>query len=136
MEAEPMQFLQPTGWQRPRGYSHGTVARGRLVHIAGQIGRDPTTGGYTRPGFAGQVRGALANILAILKEAGGKPEHIAEMTWYVTDLKAYGAAGAEIGAAYKELIGRHFPAMTMVQVTALLDPEAAVEIRATAVIPD
>ncbi|MSO76044.1 MAG: RidA family protein [Alphaproteobacteria bacterium] len=131
-----MQFLQPAGWPRPRGYSCGTVASGRMVHIAGQVGRDPQTGRYEHPGFAGQVRGAIANALAILKEAGGKPEHIAEMTWYVLDLKDYGAAGADIGAAYKELIGRHFPAMTMVQVTGLLDPEAKVEIRATAVIPD
>ena len=131
-----MEFLQPAGWQRPRGYSHGTVAHGRMVHIAGQVGRDHATGRYEHPGFGGQVRGALANMLAILKEAGGKPEHIAEMTWYVLDLKDYAAAGAEIGAAYKELIGRHFPAMTMVQITGLLDPDAKVEIRTTAVIPD
>lgn len=128
-----MEFLNPEGWPRPRGFSNGVVASGRYVHLAGQIGRDPVTDTLAE-GFGGQARQALANIVALLKTAGAGPEQLMSLTWYVTDLAAYRAAGREIGAAYKDLIGRHFPAMTMVQVSGLLDDEAQVEIEATAVL--
>jgi enamine deaminase RidA (YjgF/YER057c/UK114 family) len=125
--------INPEGWPRPRGFSNGTVAAGRIVKVAGQIGRDPVTDALAE-GFGGQAAQALANVVDVVKAAGGTAADIASLTWYVTDLKAYMAAGREIGGAYKELIGRHFPAMTMVQVVALLDDEAQVEIEATAVL--
>jgi len=128
--------LNPEGWPRPRGFSNGTAARGRVVHVAGQIGRHPETDELAAGGFGAQAAQALANVVAVVKAAGGSAADIAMMTWYVTDIAAYKAAGREIGAAYKELIGRHFPAMTMVQVAALLDEDAMVEIDATAVLPD
>lgn len=130
-----MQVLQPASWPRPRGYSHGMAAQGATVFVAGQIGADPETGAVEADSFAGQVHQALRNLLAVLKEAGAGPEHIAEMTWYVTDLAAYRAGGHEIGAAWRDTLGRNFPAITLVQVAGLLDETAQVEISATAVIP-
>jgi enamine deaminase RidA (YjgF/YER057c/UK114 family) len=129
-----MKVLQPDGWAKPRGYANGIAAEGTVVSIAGQIGWNAQCE-FETDDFAGQVRQALANIVAVLAEAGGRPEHIVRMTWYVTDKRAYVAAYPAIGDAYRALIGRHFPAMTAVQVVALIEDRAKVEIEATAVIP-
>ena len=129
-----MQVLQPASWPRPRGFSHGIAAQGTTVFVAGQIGTDPETQTLAE-GFAAQTRQALSNLVAVLSEAGGGPEHIAEMTWYVTDLAAYRAAGREIGEAWREILGRNFPAITLVQVVGLLEERAQIEISATAVVP-
>jgi enamine deaminase RidA (YjgF/YER057c/UK114 family) len=131
-----MQVLQPPGWARPKGYSNGIATRGgKLVFIAGQVGWSGD-GSWREGGFAGQFRQALANVLAVLGEAGGKPEHVARLTWYVLDKQEYLAALAEVGVAYRELMGRHFPAMTVVQVSGLVEDRARLEIEATAVVPD
>ncbi|MFZ9506062.1 MAG: RidA family protein [Burkholderiaceae bacterium] len=135
-----MQILQPPDWARPRGYSNGIAARGTLVSIAGQIGWDAQCR-FADGGFVGQCRQAIANILEVLAQAGGRPEHIVRMTWYVTDKAEYLAAGKALGDAYKSLMrtpdGRvHYPVMTAVQVVALIEDLAKVEIEATAVIPD
>ena len=129
-----MQVLQPPGWARPRGYSNGILAHGQVVFVAGQIGWDAQCRFQTSD-FAGQVRQALENIVAVLAQAGARPEHIARMTWYVTDKREYVAAYRAIGSIYREVIGPHYPAMTAVQVAALLEDQAKVEIEATAVIP-
>ena len=128
-------ILQPEGWAAPRGYSNGIEARGRTVVIGGQIGWDGQCRFHTSD-FAAQARQALQNIVAILAEAGGKPEHIIRMTWYVVDKREYIAAYPEFGRAYREVIGRNFPAMTAVQVAGLIEDAARVEIEATAMIPD
>ena len=128
-----MQVLQPKGWAQPRGYSNGILAEGRQVFVAGQIGWDANQS--LADDFAAQVRQALANTVAVLAEAGAKPEHIVRMNWFVTDKRDYIAAGKAIGAAYKELIGPHYPAMTLLEVKSLLDDRAKVEIESTAVIP-
>ena len=130
-----MEILQPPTWPRPQGFSNGIAARGRLVFIAGQIGWDEKSR-IVGADFSAQVRQALVNVLAVLAEAGGKPEHIARMTWYVTDKREYLAAYKSIGEVYRGLMGRHFPAMTAVEVAALIEDGAKVEIEATAVIPD
>ena len=124
-----MQILQPPGWARPRGYANGIAAQGRIVFIAGQIGWDEQCR-FQSDDLAGQVRQALANVLAVLAQAGGRPEHIARMTWYVTDKRAYLAASRAIGQIYREHIGNHYPAMTAVQVSALIEDRAQVEIEA------
>ncbi len=124
-----MQILQPPNWPRPNGFSNGIAARGRLVFIAGQIGWDEQCR-ITSSDFSKQ------NIIAVLAASDGKPEHIVRMTWYVTDKREYLAAYKNIGKAYRELMGRHYPAMTAVEVTALVEDDAKVEIEATAVIPD
>jgi enamine deaminase RidA (YjgF/YER057c/UK114 family) len=129
-----MKILQPPGWAAPRGYSNGIAAHGTVVAIAGQVGWNGQCV-FESDDFATQARQALANIVAVLAEAGGRPEHIVRMTWYVTDKREYVAAYPAIGVAYRELIGRHFPAMTAVQVVALIEDRAKVEIEATAVIP-
>jgi enamine deaminase RidA (YjgF/YER057c/UK114 family) len=129
-----MQILQPPGWARPRGYANGIVVSGQLVFIAGQIGWDEG-GQFVSDDLVAQTRRALENILTILAEAGGEPAHIARMTWYVVDKREYRARAAEIGAVYRELMGRHFPAMTAVEVSALIEDRAKIEIEATAVIP-
>ncbi len=129
-----MQVLHPASWPRPRGFSHGMAAQGTVVFVAGQIGADPETG-EVATGFAGQVAQALRNLVAVLREAGAGPEHIAEMTWYVTDLAAYRTAGADLAGAWRETLGRHFPAITLIQVAGLLEERAMVEISATAVVP-
>ena len=130
-----LEFLQPPDWARPKGYANGIAADGRLVFIAGQIGWDPRSTTFEATDMAGQVRQALANICAVLAEAGGKPEHIARLTWYVTDKQAYLADPKGIGAAYRAVIGAHFPAMAVVAVDALVEDAALVEIEATAVVP-
>ncbi len=129
-----MQILQPPGWARPKGFANGICAQGNLVFIAGQVGWTGS-GEWQARDFAGQFRQALANILAVLAEAKGKPEHIVRLTWFVLDRDEYLASLKEIGAAYRELMGRHFPAMTVVQVGGLVEREARLEIEATAVIP-
>ena len=130
-----MQVLLPPGWPRPKGYANGVVARGRAVFIAGMIGWD-ANGVFHSDDFAGQFRQTLKNTLAVLAEAGGKPEHIVRMTWYVTDKREYLAAAKEVGRAYRELIGSYNAAMTAVEVRALIEDRAKVEIEATAVIPE
>jgi enamine deaminase RidA (YjgF/YER057c/UK114 family) len=130
-----MRILQPAGWPRPRGYSNGVAARGEMVFVAGQIGWD-RDGKFPSDTMGGQTRVALQNVVAVLHEAGAKPEHIVRMTWYVTSREAYMAAGAEIGVAFREIIGSYNAAMSAVQVCALMEPEALVEIEVTAVIPD
>jgi len=129
-----MNILQPPGWVQPKGYSNGIAAEGRMVFVGGMIGWDEQSR-FRTDDFAGQTRQALLNIVAVLKEAGAQPEHIVRMTWYVVDKKEYLAAAKEIGAAYREIIGRHYPAMTAVQVTALIEDRARVEIEVTAVVP-
>ncbi len=129
-----MEFLQPPGWPRPKGYANGVAAQGRMVFVAGQVGWD--TDGRFPEGFAAQFRQTLENTLAVLREGGAAPEHVARMTWYVTDREAYLAAARDVGAIYRDLMGRHFPAMAVIQVTALMEPEAMVEIETTAVVPE
>jgi enamine deaminase RidA (YjgF/YER057c/UK114 family) len=127
------EVLQPPGWARPRGYANGVAATGRQVYVAGQIGWDAEQR-FAGDGFAAQVRQALANVVAVLRCAGAGPEHLVRMTWYVTSRDEYNSALPEIGAAYRELIGKNFPAMSVVVVAALLEPRAKVEIEATAVV--
>ena len=129
-----MQILQPPGWARARGFSNGIAAQGRLVFIAGQIGWDAHQQ-WKEHGFAGQFRQALENIIAVLKEAKGKPEHIVRLTWYVLDKQEYMSSLKAVGEAYRELMGRHYPTMAVVQVSGLVEPEARLEIEATAVVP-
>ena len=131
-----LKILHPAGWAKPRGYSNGIAASGRQVFVAGQIAWDEHCKPVADTSFAGQARQALKNIVAVLAEAGAKPEHITRMTWYVTDKREYLAAGREVGTAYREIIGKHYPAMAAVQVVALMEDFAKVEIEATAVIPD
>jgi len=130
-----MQVILPPGWPRPKGYANGVVARGRLLFIAGMVGWD-AQGVFHSDDFAAQARQALENIAAVLREAGAKPEHIVRMTWYVTDKAEYIAAARAVGAAFREIIGAFNAAMTAVEVKALLEDRAKVEIEATAVIPD
>ena len=126
--------LQPPGWMRPRGYANGIVASGRLVFISGQIGWDGD-GRFHTTDFVAQVRQALRNILTILAEADGRPEHITRLTWYILDKQEYLACSKDLGAAYQEIMGDHYPAMTVVEVAGLLEDQARVEIEATAVVP-
>jgi enamine deaminase RidA (YjgF/YER057c/UK114 family) len=124
--------LQPPGWAPPRGYANGIEASGPLVFVGGQIGWDET--GAFAADLPGQVRQALANIVSVLAEAGAGPEHVVRLTWYLTDRAGYLAQQKEIGAAYREIMGRHYPAMAVVEVAALVEAQAQVEIEATAVI--
>lgn len=130
-----IEILQPATWATPRGYSNGIAARGRTVLISGQLGWDGQRCFHTAD-FAGQARQALQNIVEVLAEAGGKPWNIVRMTWYVIDKGEYLAAYPQLGAVYREVIGRNYPAMTAVQVAGLMEDAARVEIEATAVIPD
>ena len=130
-----MDFLQPPGWARARGYSTGVAASGRTVCVSGMIGWDGQ-GVFHTDDFAGQVRQALRNVVEVLAEAGARPEHIVRMTWYVLDKHEYLGAHKEVGAAYRDVIGRHFPAMTAVQVAGLIEDRARVEIEVTAIVPD
>ena len=126
--------LQPEGWPRPRGYANGMSATGRTIFVAGQVGWNEQQR-IVEGGMVAQTRQALANIVAILAVDGARPEHIVRLTWYVTDRAHYLAAEAPLGAVYREIIGRHFPAMSAVEVKALMAPGAVVEIEATAVLP-
>ena len=130
-----MQILQPPGWARAKGFSNGIACKGKLVFIAGQIGWTGQAKWEARD-FAGQFRQALFNIIEILKEANGKPEHIVRLTWYVLDKHEYSNALKEVGVAYRELMGRHYPTMAVVQVGGLVENEARLEIEATAVVPE
>jgi enamine deaminase RidA (YjgF/YER057c/UK114 family) len=130
-----MKVLLPEGWPRPKGYANGVVTSGRQVYIAGMIGWD-AQGVFHTDDFAGQAQQALEHIVAVLREAGGKPEHIVRMTWYVTDKREYLAAGRELGRMWREIIGCYNAAMTCVEVKALIEDRAKVEIEATAVIPE
>ena len=129
-----MEILQPPGWAAPRGYAHGIAAIGRAVFVSGQVGWN-AQGRFEAADFVSQARQALTNIVAVLAEAGARPEHIARMTWYVVDKREYLASAKALGVAYREVIGTHYPAMTAVEVTALMEDAARVEIEATAVIP-
>ncbi len=129
-----LQFLQPEGWAAPRGYANGVVATGRQLFVAGQIGWD-TQQRIVPGGLVPQVRQALINIVTVLETGGARPEHLVRLTWYLTDRAAYLAAAKEIGAVYREVIGRHYPAMTAVEVSALMEADAVVEIDATAILP-
>jgi enamine deaminase RidA (YjgF/YER057c/UK114 family) len=130
-----MEFLQPPGWIAPKGYSNGVSAKGRQVFLAGQIGWNESQQ-VVSSRFAAQVRQTLQNIVVLLAQAGGRPEHLVRLTWYVTNLDEYRAELKDIGAAYREVIGRHYPVMAVVGVPGLVEREAKVEIEATAVIPD
>jgi len=127
------EVLQPPGWAGPRGYANGMAAEGRLVFVAGQIGWDAAQR-FVSDDFAAQARQALANVVAVLACAGAGPEHVARMTWYVTSRDEYNAALKAIGASYRELFGRNFPAMSVLVVAGLVEPRAKVEIEATAVV--
>jgi enamine deaminase RidA (YjgF/YER057c/UK114 family) len=129
-----MQILQPPAWARAKGFSNGIAASGKLVFIAGQVGWTGQ-GEWKEKSFAGQFRQTIQNILDVLAEARGKPEHIVRLTWYVLDRDEYLASLKEVGAAYRELMGKHYPTMAVVQVSALVERNARLEIEATAVIP-
>lgn len=129
------QAILPAGWPRPKGYANGVVAKGRMLFIAGMIGWDKD-GQFPGDDFAAQVRLALRNVADVLREAGGVPENIVRMTWYVTDKREYLAASKEIGAAFREIVGCYDIAMTAVEVKALIEDRAKVEIEATAVLPE
>jgi enamine deaminase RidA (YjgF/YER057c/UK114 family) len=129
------QAILPEGWPRPKGYANGVVARGRQLYIAGMIGWDGQ-GHFHSDDFAEQARQALRNVADVLREAGGKPENLVRMTWYVTDKREYLAAAPQVGRAFRELIGHYDIAMTAVEVRALIEDRAKVEIEATAVLPD
>ena len=126
--------INPEGWPQPKGYANAVVAEGQIVVIAGQIGWNPVTNRLVSDDFVGQARQALANVVTVLKAAGGKIEHLVRMTWYITDPDVYRANLKEIGRAYRDEIGRYYPAMSVVVVAGLLEPGARVEIEATAVI--
>jgi enamine deaminase RidA (YjgF/YER057c/UK114 family) len=130
-----MQTLHPKNWARPKGYSNGVVADGRLVFVAGQVGWNANQQ-FESDDFVAQVEQALANIVAILTEAAAQPEHIVRLTWYVTDKHEYLTRLSDVGRAYRRVIGRHFPTMTLLQVAGLAEDGAKVEIEATAVIPN
>ena len=126
--------LLPEGWPRPKGYSNGVEAAGRMIFVAGQIGWTPE-GAFVENGFAGQFRQTIENTLAVLAEAGAAPEHIVRMTWYVVDKREYLDGLRDIGAVWRTLIGPHYPAMAVVEVKGLIEDAARIEIETTAVIP-
>jgi enamine deaminase RidA (YjgF/YER057c/UK114 family) len=128
--------ILPPDWPRPSGYANGMAARGRTIYVAGQMGWDPFTHELVGDGLVPQVRRALENILAILHAGGAWPDHVVRMTWFITDRAAYQAARKELGALWRELFGTQYPAMSVVEVSALLEEGALVEIEATAVVPD
>ncbi len=130
-----MKIIQLPGWPKPKGYSNGIVAKGRLVFVAGQVGWNAQEK-FETSNFAGQARQALKNIVAILAEADAGPEHICRMDWFLADVKEYNASLTELGAAYREVIGKHYPVMTAVQVGGFVETGAKVEIEVTAVLPD
>jgi enamine deaminase RidA (YjgF/YER057c/UK114 family) len=130
----PHQLLHPRHWKRAKGYANGIAAEGRAVFVAGQVGWNADQK-FESQDFVAQTRQALRNIVAVVREAGGTPEHITRLTWFITDKKEYLSRLAEVGEAYRSVMGTHFPAMTMVQVVALVEDEAKVEIEASAVMP-
>jgi enamine deaminase RidA (YjgF/YER057c/UK114 family) len=126
--------LQPPGWAKPIGYANGIAAKGRQIFVAGQIGWNPETCQFETDDFAAQTAQALRNVAAVLQTAGAEPRHVVRMTWYITDKAAYLAGRREIGQAWRDIMGRHFPAMAVVVVSALIEDRAKVEIEATAVV--
>jgi enamine deaminase RidA (YjgF/YER057c/UK114 family) len=130
-----MRTLQPPHWSAPRGYANGVEARGRLVFVAGQIGWNAAQT-FESDDFIAQATQALANVVAVLREAGAAPEHVVRLTWYVVDRREYVASLPALGRAYRDVMGRHYPAMTAVQVAGLIEARARVEIEATAVVPE
>lgn len=134
MKDQSHAVLHPRNWKAAKGYANGIAADGRLIFVAGQIGWNAAQEFESRD-FVAQTRQALQNIVAVVREAGGKPEHITRLTWYVTDKTEYLSRLAEVGEAYRSVMGKHFPAMTMVQVAALMEDAAKVEIEASAVVP-
>jgi enamine deaminase RidA (YjgF/YER057c/UK114 family) len=134
MSEQGPQILQPTQWPRPRGYSNGIIASGRQIYVAGQIGWD-AHGRFNSARLGDQVRQALENIRSVLEQANAGPQHIVRLTWYITSRDEYYAELADIGAAYRAVMGMHFPVMSVVQVVALMELQAKVEIEATAVVP-
>ena len=133
-EDAPLDLLHPQHWKRPRGYANGVAGAGRLVFVAGQVVWNAEQQ-FESQDFVAQVRQALENVVAVVKEAGGTPAHIARLTWFITDKREYLSRLPEIGEAYSSVIGKHFPAMTMVEVSALMEDKAKVEIEASAVVP-
>jgi enamine deaminase RidA (YjgF/YER057c/UK114 family) len=131
----PRQVVAPTGWKAPSGYAHGVSSVGRVIAIAGQIGWNPRTGQFETDDFAEQTTQALKNVVEVLQAANARPEHIIRLTWFITSRDEYTRARKAIGAAYKEVFGRYYPAMSVVVVSALLEARAKVEIEATAVVP-
>ena len=129
------EFLNPPGWTAPKGYSNGVSTSGRQIYLAGQIGWNESQQ-LVSDRFAVQVRQALQNIVVLLAQAGGRPEHLVRLTWFVTNLGEYRAELKDIGAAYRDVVGRHYPPMSVVQVVSLVEQGAKVEIEATAVLPD
>ncbi len=127
-------ILNPAGWPQPRGYANGVKARGETIFVGGMIGWD--IHGKLPQGFVAQTRQLLQNIVAVLKEGGAGPEHVVRMTWYVTDMEAYRSCLPDLGKVYREVMGRNFGAMALVQVVSLVEKDALLEIEATAVIPD
>jgi enamine deaminase RidA (YjgF/YER057c/UK114 family) len=130
-----IEVIQPEGWLTPSGYSNGTAATGRVVCVAGQIGWNPATGRIEGGDFSVQTSQALRNVVAVLSAAGARPEQLVRMTWFITDRSAYVRARVAIGESYRQIIGRHYPAMSVVIVQGLVEPDALVEIEATAVVP-
>lgn len=130
-----MRALLPEGWPRPRGYTNGIVAEGQIVFIGGQVGWDPITGEFVEKDFLGQFRQTLLTTRRLLEEAGAGPEHMTRMTWYILDKKAYLAQAREVGAVYREVMGKNFPTMAVVIVAGLIEDEALIEMETTAVIP-
>jgi len=129
------EILQPAEWPRPKGYSNGMAARGRVIFISGQVGWD-AQGRFTSDTLSGQVKQALGNIARVLEEGGAEPRHLVRLTWYVLSRDAYLREVRDIGAAYREVLGKHFPTMSVVEVRGLVEQQALVEIEATAVVPD
>lgn len=125
--------VQPEAWPSPRGYSNGMIGQGRVLLVGGMVGWDAAQ--RFPSSFVAQCRQALENIMAVVRQAGGGPEHIGRLSWYVTDMAEYRASLAELGPAYRTVMGRNFPAMALVQVGALVEPQARVEIEATAILP-
>jgi enamine deaminase RidA (YjgF/YER057c/UK114 family) len=130
-----MKLLQPPNWARPKGYANGVMTKGCPVFLSGIVGWNQVSQ-FEASDFAGQVRQALKNIVEVLAQANARPEHIVRMTWYVVDKQEYLSSTSEVGAAYREIIGRHYPAMTVVEVSGLVESEARVEIEVTAVVPE
>ena len=130
-----MDILQPSGWVRPKGYSNGIATRGRMVFVAGMVGWNAEER-FETDDFVGQAAQALRNIVAVLAEAGAGPEHLVRLTWFVTDKREYLASGRALGAAYRDIVGRHYPVMSVVEVKGLIEEGAKLEIEATAVVPD
>ncbi len=135
MGVPSMKFLQPPTWAPARGYANGVVAEGKPVFLAGQVGWDPETQQFTRTDFVGQFEQALKNITAILAEVAARPEHVVRMTWFVVDRELYLKSIGDLGAIYRGVMGRHYPAMSVIAVSGLVDKEALLEIEATAVVP-